>query len=300
MGHASQASYGPTRVDQGQLIYEPAIMGIARVRFFDRKYNISEQRERILLAAAPDQFGSVDWDAAQALSIPLSSLEKQPAQITGGRGPYFAPVPEEANSAAELKRIARDFADWLYHNSQLTLLSHPELEVLQRPDETEQEFKGRLRQAARERRDEAADKLRDTYAAKMEKLEDKLRRQRRELDQDESDYSARKREATIATGEMLFTVLRRRRLYRTASWSASRRRLAQRAKMEIEEGREEIGDLETDLDELQAELERDMARITPRWVDILRALTGHTLHPRRADVEVNVVGLAWVPSWVVV
>lgn len=299
MGHASQASYGPTKVDQGQLIYEPAIMGVARVRFFDRKYNISEQRERILLAAAPDQFGSVDWDGAQALSIPLSSLEKQPAQITGGRGPYFAPVPEEANSAAELKRTARDFADWLYHNSQLTLLSHPELEVLQRPDETEQEFKGRLRQAARERRDEAADKLRDTYAAKMEKLEDKLRRQRRELDQDESDYSARKREATIATGEMLFTVLRRRRLYRTASWSASRRRLAQRAKMEIEEGREEIGDLETDLDELQAELERDMARITPRWVDILRALTGHTLHPRRADVEVNVVGLAWVPSWVV-
>ncbi len=299
MGHASQASYDPSRADQAQLIYEPGIMGIARVRFFDRKYNISERRERILLAAEPDQFGSVDWNGAQTLSIPLSSLEKEPAQTTGGRDPYFAPVPEEANSAAELKRLGRDFADWLYHNSQLTLLSHPGLEVLQRPGETEQEFKGRLHQAARERRDDAADKLRDTYAARIEKLEDRLRRQRRELDQDKSEYGARKREALIATGEMLFTILSRRRLYRTASWSASRRRLAQRAKMEIEEGREELEDLETEINELQAELEREMASITPRWVDILRALTRHTLHPRRADVEVSMVGLAWVPSWVI-
>ncbi len=299
MGNPSPASYDPSRADQAQLVYEPAIMGIARVRFFDRKYNISEQHERILLAPAPDQFGNVDWDAAQALSIGLSSLEKEPAQTTTGHGPFFAPVPEEANSAAEFKRLARDFADWLYHNSQLTLLSHPGLEVLQRPDETEQEFKGRLRQAARERRDEAADKLRDRYAAKIEKLEDKLRRQRRELDQDESDYGARKRESVIATGEMLFTLLSRRRLYRTASWSASRRRLAQRAKMEIEESREEIEDLETDVDELQAGLEREMADITPRWVDVLRELTRHTLHPRRADVEVSMVGLAWVPSWLV-
>jgi len=299
MGHPSQTSYDAIRLDQAQLIYKPAIMGIGRVRFFDRKYNISEGRELILLAAAPDQFGSVDWDAAQALSIPLNSLEKQPAQTTAGQGPFFARVPEEANSAAEFKRLARDFADWLYHHSHLALLSHPKLDVLQRPDETEQEFKGRLRQAARERRDEAADKLRDTYAAKIEKLEDKLRRQRRELDQDESEYGARKRESVIATGEMLFTVLRRRRLYRTASWSASRRRLAQRVRMEIKEGREEIEDLETDLDELQAELEREMARITPRWVDILRGLTRYTLHPRRTDVEVSMVGLAWVPSWVV-
>jgi len=299
MGHASQASYDPTRPDQVQLIYKPAIMGISRVQFFDRKYNISERRERILLAAAPDQFGSVNWDAAQALSIPLSSLEKEPAQTTAGQGPFFAPVPEEANSAAEFKRLARDFADWLYHHSQLALLSHPELEVLQRLDETEQEFKGRLRQAARERRDEAADRLREAYAARIEKLEDRLRRQRRELDQDRSEYGARKRESLIATGEMLFTILSRRRLYRTASWSASRGRLAQRAKMEIKEGREEIEDLEADLDQLQAELEREMARITPRWVDILRGLTRYTLRPRRTDVEVTMVGLAWVPSWVV-
>jgi hypothetical protein len=299
MGHLSPASYDPSRADQAQLVYEPAIMGIARVRFSDRKYNISEGRERILLAPAPDQFGSVDWNAAQALSIGLSSLEKEPAQTTAGHGPFFAPVPEEANSAAEFKRLARDFADWLYHNSQLTLLSHPGLGVLQRPDEREQEFKARLRQAARERRDEAADELRDRYAAKMEKLEDRLRRQKRELDQDRSDYGARRRESVIATGEMLFTLLSRRRLYRTASWSASRRRLAQRAKMEIEVSREEIEDLETDLDELQAELKREMIRITPRWVDILRELTRHTLHPRRADVEVNMVGLAWVPSWLV-
>jgi hypothetical protein len=282
-----------------QLIYQAAIIGAASIGFFDRKQDIAQQRERALLAAAPDPLGAVDWDSATPLSMPLDQLDQAPARLSSSQGPFFAPVPEAANSTAELKAIGQDLEDWLYYHSQLTLLSQPELGVVQRADEDERGFKVRLRQAAREGRDASVDQLRSSYAARMEKLDAKLRHQERELEQDEFDYSARKREALIATGEMLFTWLSRRRAYRSASWTASRRRLAKHARLELEESREEIEDLETELAGLQQELDAEIAKITPRWVDILKGLTSYTIRPRRSDVEVRLVGLAWVPTWLI-
>jgi hypothetical protein len=290
---------GDIQITNVQLIYQAAIIGAASIGFFDRNQDIAEQRERVLLAAAPDQLGAIDWDSATPLSVPLNQLDQAPPRLSSAQGPFFASVPEAANSPAELKAIGQDLEDWLYYHSQLTLLSHPELGIVQQANEEERQFKLRLRQAARERRDAAVDKLRRSYATRMEKLDAKLRRQERDLEQDEFDYSARKREAMIATGEMLFTWLSRRRAYRSASWTASRRRLAKHARLELEESREEIEDLETELAQLQQELDAEIAKITPRWVDILKGLTSHAIRPRRSDVEVRLVGLAWVPAWLI-
>ena len=170
---------------------------------------------------------------------------------------------------------------------------------MQRPDETESQFKLQLRHAARERRDAEIDDLRRRYAAQIERIEAKLSRQQFALEQDESDYGGRKREALIATGEMLLTLLTRRNVYRTASWTASRRRLAQQAKMELKESRQELEGLETELKELQQELEQEIRQITPKWVDVLQGLTGYTVRPRRSDVELKLLGLAWVPAWLI-
>jgi hypothetical protein len=296
--HLPRAAQGDIRIDQAQLVYEPTILGGAALQFFDRKQGVSEQRERVLLAPAPDQLVTVDWNKAEDLPIPLSHLGQHPAQTEPAQGPFFAPVPEAANSASELRSIGKEFADWLYYNSQLELLVHPRLKVVQLPNEAERDFKLRLRQAARERRDAEVDKLRKAYATRIEKVESKLRKQERALEQDESDLSARRREALIASGEMVLTLMTRRRMYRTLSWSASRRRLANKAKMDLKETKIVIDDLEAELTELQQELEREITRITPKWVDILKALTTHTLRPRRSDVKISVIGLAWAPSWV--
>jgi hypothetical protein len=290
---------GRITLNQAYLVYQPSILGGATLRFFDRKQDISEQQERLLLAAAPDQLNPVDWGDAIALSIPLGRLEQRPAQVPTNQGPFFAPVPEGSNSPAELGDITRGFEDWLYYNSQLTLLAHPEFGVIQRPDETQQQFRLRLRHAVRERRDEQVDDLRSKYAVQIQKVEAKLRRQERLLEQDKSDYSARKRESLIATGEMLLTFLTRRRLYRTVSWTASRRRLAQQANMELEESRQELEDMEAELSELQEELERDIRGITPKWVDVLKGLASYTIRPRRSDVQVKIVGIVWVPAWLI-
>jgi len=279
------------------LIYEPAIVGGANVRFVDRKRQVNEQREKVLLAPPPDDFGSVNWELAEALPLSMAELTGARAPAPADVGPFFAPVPESANSERELKDIARGLSDWLYHNSQLTLTVHPELDIFQEPGERERSFKMRLRQAARERRDTEVDKLSQKYVTRIERLEARLRKHERNLVSDKAEYDARKRETRLTMGETMLSFLMGRRRTRTVSAIATKQRLADRAKLEIEETRDEIAELETEIAELEAELEAAAQEITQKWADLLDDLTTEAVHPRRTDVDVRLVALAWLPSW---
>jgi len=57
--------------------------------------------------------------------------------------------------------------------------------------------------------------------------------------------------------------------------------------------------LEEDIAELEAELQAAVKEISRRWADLLDDLTTEELHPRRSDIEVRLVALAWLPSWLV-
>lgn len=80
------------------LTYEPAIVGAASVRYYSRKHNVDQQAEQLLLTRAPNGPLGVDWEDAETLSIDLRDLLYDYEYVDEDQGPYFAPVPEKANS----------------------------------------------------------------------------------------------------------------------------------------------------------------------------------------------------------
>ncbi len=294
-----QETGGRVDVESVALIYEPAIVGGANVRFVDRKRRISEQQEKVLLTPAPDELGGVGWELAEALPFGIGELAGTRPPESVDQGPFYAPAPESANSAPELKSIARSLADWLYYNSRLTLTVHPEFDVFQRPGERERSFKIRLRQAARERRDAEVDALTQKYETHIERLSSRLRKEERELTSDEADYEARKREERITMGETLLSFFMGRRRTRGVSTVVRKQRLAGKAKLEIERTREEIEELEEEMARLEDELNAAAKEVTRKWADMLDDLSTEEIHPRRTDVDVRMVALAWLPSWLI-
>lgn len=284
-------------VESTQLLYEPAIVGSANVRFVDRRRKIDEQTQMLLLASAPDELQGVDWGSAENFPLSLNDLTSGAERVGKEQGPFFAPLPEAANSARELKRIGKDLADWLYYNKRLTITTHTALKLSQMPGESARAFKIRLQQAARERRDAEVDKLATKYKTKIDRLKDRQRRKERELAEDEADYNARKREEIVGIGESLLGFFMGRRSTRAISRASTKRRLTTKAKMDIEETKEEIADIQADIAELEAELKEATDEITERWVSALDELTTEEIAPRRTDVNVRLVALAWLPSW---
>ncbi|UCC88674.1 MAG: hypothetical protein JSV81_05020 [Anaerolineales bacterium] len=286
-------------VQSVQLLYEPAIVGGADVRFVEPKRKIEEQVEKLLLAWAPQDVRGVTWDEAEALPISLRDLARGPERVGAGQGPFFGSLPEAANSARELQNIQKDLADWLYYNSRLSLTIHPQLDIIQRPDETERAFKIRLQQAARERRDADIDALEEKAATRLDRLEDRLRKKERDLADDEAEHEARKREELIGAGETVLGLFMGRRSTRGISRAASKRRMTSKAKLDAEETREEIADIQEEIAQLEGELKEAADEVTHRWEDAMNELTTQEIKPRRSDVNVQLVALAWSPTWLI-
>ena len=280
-----------------QLLYEPAILGMAGVNFMDRKRSIDEKTERALLAPAPSGFGGVEWEEAEDLQIRLRDLEPEPQRVDAEQGPFFAAAPEAVNSARELSAISKDLSDWLYHNVRLALQTHEELDIFQKPGEREREFKVRLQQAARERRDDEVDKLEAKFEKAIDKIEDSLTKEERELDADRTDFQARRTQEWVSIGESVVSYFIGRRSTRAFSSAMSKRRMTANAQQDIRESEEEIEELKKEIHELNDEFKEQAEEITVKWANMLDELTAIEVKPRRTDVNVELVALAWLPSW---
>ncbi len=280
-----------------KLLYEPSVMAYADVRFVDRKRGIDEQIEHRLLVEPPERIGGVSWEDADKLDIQLRDLLHDPEMLDPDQGPFYGYAPEKGNSARELKSIGKDLADWLYYNSAIPLQSHDELELFQKPGESERAFKMRLQQAARERRDEEVDALERKTGKAIDRLQDKLRKEERELDEDEAELSSRRQQEWIGIGETVLGAVFGRRSRRSLSRVSSNRRMTQRARMDIEESREEIVELGSEIEELREEVREEAEALTLKWAQILDDISILEIKPRRTDVSIELVALAWKPSW---
>jgi hypothetical protein len=253
--------------------------------------------EKILLAPAAEDVRGVDWEQAQALPLGFRELANKPERVAAEQGPFYAPAPEQANSAAKLKAIQKDLAEWLFYNSSLPIAMHPELGIAQKPGEADTAFQARLQLAARERRDAEVDDLEDKYAARIDRLQERLGKKERDLAADEAEHAARSREELVGVGETVLGLFMGRRARSSISRAASKRRMTSKARLDVDQTKEEIADLQEELADLEGELKAASDEIAHKWESVLDRLTTEELKPKRTDVDVQLAALAWAPAW---
>jgi len=279
---------------ESTLVYEPRLLATGEVQFVDRTRKVNETRRVSLLLEPQDVGAVVRWQDASPAEIDINSIGQEPET-----GALFAAVPDALNSASKLKSLAEDFGDHLYRDHSFTLFFNPELDLYSEPNESERDFKIRTQQVAREKRDQEVEKLRRTFERQLDKLEDRLTREQRELTEDQAKYQARKQEELISAGETvvgLLGILGSRR--RTGlSKAATKRRLTAQAKADIEESEAEIARLKEETEDLQRSFEEEATSIGDKWTATLDEIETFAVRPRRQDVNVQLVALAWAPYW---
>lgn len=279
------------QAEETRLVYEPGLVAAGTVLFSDRTRGVEASRRVFRLVYGPALGDTVAWDEAAATDLDRRDLLKQPE----GQA-FFAPVPEPLNTTAKLKRLERDFLDHLYREQTLELLFSPVLKLYSRPDESERDFKIRLGQVARERRDAEVEALRKRFQPRFDRLQTQLVREQRELEEDKQELAARGREEWLAGAETLAGMLglgRRRAL----SSAATRRRMTAAAKAEVAESEAEIARLQKEIAQLQSDLEAEIAAIARRWDEALETVTTYVVRPKKTDCTVELVALAWLPFW---
>lgn len=289
----------PVTPQSVQLVFEPAVLGGASVRFMDRKRKIDQREEKLLIAPLSEGVTTAEWDEAELLDLSIRALRRQPESVDAVFGPFFADAPEQANRASKLDRMKSDLSDWLYYNSRLSVQGHNDLGIYQTPGERERDFKIRLQQAAREQRDAEVEKARKQLANQLDKLQVRLRKEEQEYEAAKADHAARKQQEVIGIGETVLSWVLGGRSMRGLSTAASKRRMTARAGQEVEQAERELAEVKTDIAAIEAQIKEQTEAITLKWANLLDDLTSDEITPRRADVDVQLIALAWLPSWLI-
>ena len=281
-----------------QLHYKPVIFASSTVRFLDRKSKIDQQIEKKLVLRDLEKTTFLDWKSAKESSAKITDLLDNEEQISN-TDVFFESIPEFANSQQEFKKLGKDLHDFLYYNSKLKLKKNVELNIIQKPEESERDFQIRLLQVAREQRDAEVDMLKNKYSKQLDKLENKIRKLEFDLASDESDYQARKREEIVGAGESVLGFFLGSRRTSTATTAARRRRLTSKAKRTIAETKKEIVEAKKDVSELEEELRKAVEKIVEKYEKGIGRLNFEEFKPKRTDVKINLVSLAWQPYWII-
>ena len=281
-----------------QLVFQPALVGLASVAFADRKLGLDETQEFALMLPLDPAARTVDWRDAQPVELKDRDLETEPpsnALFTGG-------IPASISGARGLSKMAADLTDHLYRNQAFTLLYNPALKLYAKPDENERDFRARCQQVAREQRDELVDDIRRKYDVKLQRLADRKAKEEEELAEDKAQLSGRLGEEILSgldgvAGMFGLFGTRKRKSVSSLSKAATKRRITAQAQADIDESKAEITRIEEDLATLQSDMEAEMSEATEEWTQSAEQMEEVKVAPRKSDVEVHLVALAWMPSW---
>jgi hypothetical protein len=272
-----------------QPMYKPAICGLADVAYAGQSLRKSFVAEIGTIA--------ISWDESQTGKFDEGELDKQPMMPAD-----FAQLPEPAFKPKNYQTWERDFANFLFRTSQIDGYRSPDFKLSSNPGESERDFRVRVSQVAREKRDQAVETLRHKYGPKIAVLEDRIRRAEQRVEKEKADVRQVGVQAAVSLGATLLGAFMGRKTF--SAGNISRASGTIRSGMRTVKERGDIGAASENVDALQqqkAELEDELnteikaleATIDPS----LQKIEIVPQRPKKTDIAVRLVALVWLPHW---
>lgn len=283
------------------LVYNPFVLGLATVNFVNRKLAVDAQENHQLLAPAPEGIAVFSWEGAEALEIALRDLMTEPELARGADGPYFGPIPDGVRSSGDLKKVQSELEDWLYYGQRIRLKAHVELDVAQRPGETEEAFMLRVQRASEDRINAEIQKIEPKQKKALADLREKIAKAQAIADQAQAQAEALRNESYANIFERALRIIMGFFSGRSSSASLSplmtKNRRANEAKTRAAEKQRVLDQLKASEPELEAAQKAEIDEIRRRGEEVSAQISTVEVAPRRTDVKVDKIALAWAPAW---
>jgi hypothetical protein len=288
--NAEQAAFGEAL--QTGLLYRPALIASAQVRFLDRKYGLDTGMVKSVLVPDPDKRGVIRWDDFVAALPDMERMD--PAPDPQAR---FSSLDAPLSDARLLAALERDFSDWVYRASKITIRANQALGIFATPEVGQAEFMKACTEAAKQRREEEMLKATAAIDRKIKILEDKIAREERELNMDETELSQRKGEELATHAENVLGVFGGRRSTRRLSSSLSKHRMTEQAREDVDESIKALNQYDQEMQELEESRQQALDDASAHWENVVSEITQIPLMPKKTDIYIQVFGVAWMPYY---
>jgi hypothetical protein len=279
------------------LVYKPGVLAAATVNFINSQTGASVALKVRRVAQAPESALAVDWENATPLAPLLEDLDRE--AYAGGA---FAQLPAAMTKLSSYRSWESDFASWAFRTQTMELFKSDTYGMTSNPGEQEGEFRARLQLASRESRDQTSDKLREKYATKLARLEQREMRAQQTVQREAEQAKARKMQTAISFGATVLGAFMGRKAISTSTLGRATTAMrdvgrsmdeagdVKRAEQTLESVKQERADLE-------AEFQQDLDALEGRDDPGAETLEKVLMRPRKSDVTVDSLGLLWMPYW---
>jgi hypothetical protein len=271
------------------------VLSAAQVGFVDKKSGDRFDRNLVSITEMTGEALAIDWSNSRELAVPLEDLDSTPVPSA-----EFAPLPSAAGRAASYKAWTTGLKTWLYGSQTVELFTSPTLKQTSRVGETEKDFRLRVVQAARERRDAETDKLRQKYETKVTSLRNQVFKAEQALEREQEQVKQQKTQTAISVGATVLGAFLGRGLGSAVGRATTAARGASRTKKEsqdVDRAKESLEALKERLAKYDSDFQADVARITADFDPESQPLERIILRPTKQNITVNVIALGWVPYW---
>lgn len=274
------------------LLYRPVVCGFGEVHF------PADPLQRPVFAAdIKDGAMALNWDEAQPINVDDTQMEKEPLE-----GAEYAPLAAAACKAENYKAWAKDFAGFLYRTSKIDRFRSAEFKAASNPGESESDFRIRVSQLAREKRDQKMESLRSKYGPKIAQLEDRMRRAEQRVEKEKADVRQAGVQTALSLGATLLSAFMGRKALSsgTVGKASSALRTGMRTAKEREDiaaASENLDALRRQKDDLEAAFNLETQALETSADPLKQTIETAVERPRKSDVSVRLIALVWLPHW---
>ncbi len=273
----------------GPFEFAPYLLAKARLHYLSAAKGI-DQEERIVCEVALRPNSTIDVESCE-------EAEEKPYATTPPKNASYAPLPSILADDKGIQKIKRSFKEYFYRTKRLTLYKVPRLRIESQPGESYEEFRARVLDSLRTKKEEAVAKLRRSYTTKFKRLQRRLAKAIQWVQKQEEEAKSQATDTILSLGLTLLDSLFGRKKIKssTLSKAGSTIKKAKRAYEEysdIEEAKEEVARLEEELERLQEELEEEIQKIEEKYQLQNYPIKEIYIKPRKSEIQVD-LALLW-------
>ncbi len=286
----------PYRGSGDGVVYKASLLGLVTINYDDKKNGISQSVEMMRLTPISDGLIPVDWNQSEVLELSVDELE-----ASGAPGATYLPLPAACNKKTSYTAWQSQLVEYMFRNSSLQLYRNEFLKKVSRPGESERDFKVRLQQESREARDQAVEKLRETYGAKIVTLQERIRKAEQAVQREKDQAKDASLQTAISLGSTVLGALFGRKVISSSNLSKAAttvRGVSRQAKQYGDVGRskETVDAYRGQLAELEKQLQAEIDEITTKLNAKAEDVKAYEIRPLKRDCVVRALSLAWVPN----
>ncbi len=276
-----------------KLIFEPWLAASATLRFYNSTRNIDIVSESTVRLYLDDAFSRPDWAAAEESPCPPAQCLAQPPSNSS-----FYPLPASFAQLKDFKELSKSFCDYLFQNKKLELYRVPTLKLESQPGESLGDFKVRLADVLRQRKDIEVEKLRQTYGVRQKRLEEQIGAAMDRVEKEKVDVTSKATDTVITFGAAVIGAFFGRKAFSasTVAKAATGMRSAGRVvkeKGDVQRAEVEVQELQQQLNSLAAEIELKVVALADSFNPESYAIETFAVKPRRSDVFNVRLALLW-------